>query len=57
MNKNRAIGAAKQMLGAAKQAAGKLVGDAKLQANGKAERIEGELQNAAGSITDTLKDQ
>ena len=45
------------MLGAAKQVAGKLVGDAKLQVDGKAEQIEGKLQNAAGSGTDTLKDQ
>jgi uncharacterized protein YjbJ (UPF0337 family) len=57
MDKNRIIGAGKQMLGAAKQAAGKLVGDAKLQADGKAEIIEGKLQNAAGSAADTLKGQ
>jgi len=55
MDKNRIIGAGKQMLGAAKQAAGKLVGDAKLQSDGKAEQIEGKLQNAVGSVTDTLK--
>jgi uncharacterized protein YjbJ (UPF0337 family) len=43
------------MLGAAKQASVKLVGDAKLQADGKATRLEGKLQNAVGSATDTLK--
>jgi uncharacterized protein YjbJ (UPF0337 family) len=57
MDKNRVIGAGKQMLGAAKLAAGKLIGDAKLQADGKAEQIEGKLQNAAGSAKDTLKDR
>jgi uncharacterized protein YjbJ (UPF0337 family) len=57
MDKNRIIGAGKQMLGAAKQATGKLVGDAKLQADGKAEQIEGKLQNAVGSAKDTLKGQ
>ena len=44
-----------QIVGAAKQAAGKLVGDAKLQADGKAEQLEGKLQNAVGSAQDTLK--
>lgn len=56
MDKNRVIGAGKQLLGAAKLAAGKLTGDARLQADGKAEQIEGKLQNAAGSAKDTLKE-
>ena len=43
------------MIGAAKQAVGKLVGDAKLQTDGKVEQIEGKLQNAIGSAKDTLK--
>jgi len=55
MDKNRVIGSGKQLLGVAKQAAGKLVGDTKLQADGKAEQIAGKLQNAAGSAIDTLK--
>lgn len=55
MNKNRLKGAGKQVIGAAKQAVGKLVGDAKLQADGKADKVEGKLQNAVGSAQDTLK--
>ena len=55
MDKDRLIGAGKQMTGSAKQAVGKLVGDAKLQADGKAEEVEGKLQNAVGSAKDTLK--
>jgi len=55
MDKNRVIGSGKQLLGVTKQAAGKFVGDAKLQADGKAEQISGKLQNAAGSAIDTLK--
>lgn len=55
MDKDRVIGVAKQMTGAVKQAVGKLVGDAKLQGDGKAEQIEGKLQNAVGSVKDTLK--
>jgi len=55
MDKDRIIGAGKQMSGSAKQVVGKLVGDAKLQADGKAEQVEGKLQNAVGSAKDTLK--
>ena len=55
MNKDRVIGAGKQITGAAKQAVGKLVGDAKLQTDGKVEQVEGKLQNAVGSAKDTLK--
>jgi uncharacterized protein YjbJ (UPF0337 family) len=55
IDKDRVIGAGKQMAGAAKQAVGKLVGDAKLQGDGKAEQVEGKLQNAVGSVKDTLR--
>jgi uncharacterized protein YjbJ (UPF0337 family) len=55
MDKDRVIGAGKQMSGAVKQVVGKIVGDAKLQGDGKAEQIEGKLQNAVGSVKDTLK--
>jgi uncharacterized protein YjbJ (UPF0337 family) len=54
MDKDRIVGAGKQMIGVAKQVFGKLVGDAKLQADGKAEQLEGKLQNSAGSVKDTL---
>jgi len=37
-----------------KRAAGKAVGDAKLESEGKAEKIEGTVQNAIGGIKDTL---
>jgi uncharacterized protein YjbJ (UPF0337 family) len=55
MDKDRVIGAGKQMTGAVKQAVGKLVGDAKLQRDGKAEQVEGKLQNAVGGVKDALK--
>jgi uncharacterized protein YjbJ (UPF0337 family) len=57
MDKDRVIGAGKQMLGPAKQAAGKLVGDVKLQADGRAEEIVSKIQNAAGGAKDTVKGQ
>jgi uncharacterized protein YjbJ (UPF0337 family) len=55
MDKDRVIGVGKQMVGAVKQAVGKLVGDGKLQADGKSEQVEGKLQNAVGSVKDTLR--
>ncbi len=55
MDKDRVIGSGKQMLGAAKVAVGRLVGDARLQADGEAEKVDGMLQNAAGGVKDTIK--
>jgi uncharacterized protein YjbJ (UPF0337 family) len=54
MNKDRIVGAAKQAKGTVEEAAGKLLGDAKLVADGKADKIEGKIQNAAGSVTDEV---
>lgn len=55
VDKDRIAGSAKQVKGAIKEAAGKIVGDAKLQAEGKAEKAKGKVQNAAGSLKDTLR--
>ena len=55
MDKDRIVGSAKQVKGAVKQVVGKAVGDAKLELEGKADQIEGKLQNAIGGIKDTLK--
>jgi uncharacterized protein YjbJ (UPF0337 family) len=55
MDKDRIEGSAKQGKGALKEAAGKLVGDAKLTAEGKQDKVEGKIQNAVGSIKDTLR--
>jgi uncharacterized protein YjbJ (UPF0337 family) len=55
MDKDRVVGAGKQIAGAAKQAIGELVGDAKLQADGKSDQIEGKIQNIVGSAKDTLR--
>ena len=38
-----------------KVAAGKLTGDAKLQADGKADKAAGKIQNAVGSVKDALR--
>jgi uncharacterized protein YjbJ (UPF0337 family) len=55
MDKDRIEGAAKQAKGALKQAAGKALGDSKLVADGKSDKIEGKLQNAIGGLKDTIK--
>ncbi len=52
MNKDRIEGSAKQAKGAVKDAAGKLTGDAKLQAEGKADKAAGKVQNAFGGLKD-----
>ncbi len=56
MDNDRIIGSAKQVEGSLKEAAGKVLGDAKLTAEGKAEKTEGKIQNAVGGAKDTVKD-
>jgi uncharacterized protein YjbJ (UPF0337 family) len=55
MDKDRIIGSAKQIKGEVKQAVGKAVGDAKLESEGKADKVEGKVQNTIGGLKDTLK--
>ena len=55
MNKDRIAGTAKQATGAIKETAGKILGDAKLTADGQVEKAEGKIQNAIGGLIDTLK--
>ncbi|HEY1876401.1 MAG TPA: CsbD family protein [Rhizomicrobium sp.] len=56
MDKDRIAGAANQAKGAVKQAAGKVTGDAKLQGEGMADKAKGQMQSAAGSAKDALRD-
>jgi uncharacterized protein YjbJ (UPF0337 family) len=55
MNKDRIAGAAKEIKGSIKQTVGKAVGDAKLQSDGTADKVEGKVQNAIGGLKDALK--
>jgi uncharacterized protein YjbJ (UPF0337 family) len=55
MDKDRVAGSGKQIKGEVKEAIGKLVGDAKLQADGKADQAAGKVQNMVGSIKEILK--
>lgn len=56
MDKDRIIGSAKVVEGKAKVAVGKLLGDAKLQSEGQADKVEGTVQNAIGGVKDAVKD-
>ncbi|MDA3857786.1 MAG: CsbD family protein [Roseovarius sp.] len=56
MDKDRVIGSAKVVKGKVKVALGKAIGDAKIEAEGETEKVEGKIQNAAGSIKDTIRD-
>jgi len=53
---DRVEGAAKNMGGKIKETAGNVTGDEKLKAEGKAEQVEGKIQNAVGGIKDSLRD-
>src|ERR1700738_2446267 len=55
MDKDRIAGTAKEIKVSVKETIGKAVGDAKLQSDGKADKIEGKVQNAVGGLKDALK--
>lgn len=52
---DRIEGAAKNIGGKLKEAAGKLTGDEKLKAEGRADQIAGKVQNAVGGVKDAFK--
>jgi uncharacterized protein YjbJ (UPF0337 family) len=55
MDKDRVEGSAKGIIGKIKEVAGKVLGDAKLESEGKADKAAGKVQNAVGGVKDTLK--
>jgi uncharacterized protein YjbJ (UPF0337 family) len=55
MDKDRVAGTAKRAKGALKEAVGKVTGDAKLQAEGKADKAAGRIQNAVGGVKDSIR--
>ena len=56
MDKDRIEGAGHQAKGAMKDAAGKVTGDEKMQAEGKSEKAAGKVQNAVGGAKDAARD-
>jgi uncharacterized protein YjbJ (UPF0337 family) len=55
MDDDRAKGSMKQMKGSLKEGAGRVLGDSKLEADGKMDRTEGRLQNFIGGIKDMFR--
>ena len=53
---DRVEGAATNMGGKIKEAAGKVTGDEKLKAEGRADQVKGKVQNAVGGVKDALRD-
>jgi len=56
MDKDRIAGVVKQINGTIKETIGKAAGDSKLETEGKADKISGEVQNAVGGIKDAVRD-
>ena len=52
MDKNRIKGSAKQVKGAVKEVIGNVTGDAKLEAEGKSDKVAGKVENAVGGLKD-----
>jgi uncharacterized protein YjbJ (UPF0337 family) len=57
IDKDRIEGSAQQAKGAVKEVIGKVTGDAKLEAEGKSDKIAGKVQNAIGGLKDALRDK
>ena len=56
MDKDRIKGMAQQGKGAMKEAAGKAMGDEKLKAEGKMDKLEGKIRNTVGGMKDAIRD-
>ncbi len=55
MDKNRIEGGAKEVKGTVKEAVGKLVGNERLEAEGKIDKAAGEAQSTLGKAKDAVK--
>lgn len=56
LDQDRIDGAAKNLGGKAKEMAGKVIGDKKLETEGQADQVSGKVQNAVGGLKDSLRD-
>jgi uncharacterized protein YjbJ (UPF0337 family) len=56
MNKDRIQGSVEQAKGKAKEVAGKVTGDTKLESEGNAQKVSGKIQNTVGGMKDTIKE-
>jgi uncharacterized protein YjbJ (UPF0337 family) len=55
MNKDRVKGTVDEVVGSAKQKAGKLTGDTPLQVKGIAQQVKGKLENTLGKAKDAVR--
>ena len=55
MDKDRINGAADQAKGSIKEAAGKVTGDSKLQAEGTLDKTKGKVESAIGGVKDSIR--
>ena len=55
MDKDRIKGSAEQAKGAVKEVAGKILGDKKLETEGKTHKAAGKVQNAIGGLKDVVR--
>ncbi len=55
MNEDRIDGALKKVGGNIKEGVGKMLGDTKLETEGKAEKVEGKVQNTVGGAKDAIR--
>jgi uncharacterized protein YjbJ (UPF0337 family) len=55
MDKDRIAGSAEQAKGAVKEVAGKILGDKKLETDGKTDKAAGQVQNAIGGLKDAVR--
>jgi len=56
VDKDRLAGSARIAKGGVKVAVRKLLGDASLEVDGQAEKVEGKVQNAVGGAKDAIRD-
>jgi uncharacterized protein YjbJ (UPF0337 family) len=56
MHKDEAKGAAKDIKGSIKEAAGKASGNERLEAEGAADRVAGKVQKGVGSLKEAARD-
>ena len=55
MDKDRIQGSVEQAKGKVKEVAGKVIGDAKLESEGKTQQVAGKVQNAVGGFKDAVR--
>jgi uncharacterized protein YjbJ (UPF0337 family) len=56
MDKERTKGMAQQAKGSMKETAGKAMGDEKLKAEGKMDKMEGKMRNTVGGAKDAMRE-